>query len=301
MKIKFAFLLLALVLACFWLLSQSTSILSQEIITYSPAPLAAEFTDKALFLSPIKQVRNAPSAETVTGLTVPHHLLARDLMAKAFNFASGGKYSQILLLSPDHFNLGETDISTTRRSFLTVFGELQTDANAVADLEKLPFIREQDFFYREHGLQAELPFIKYYFPGAKIIALTFKVTTPQAELDQTIEELKKILNPGTLVVQSTDFSHYLTADQAKVRDEQTIKILEQADTQGLFSLNQPANLDSIATQYVQMRLQNEFFNSKFYLLDHKNSQDYTKEKVESTTSYIVQAYFKTPGTADSDN
>jgi len=291
MKLKFTIGLLIVALAGFFFLPKSAQVLRQSITGQNQGVIPPQFGDKSLFLSPIKQVNNIPSAEFVTGLTVPHHLLARDLIAEAFNFASRGKHSQILLISPDHFNLGDSNISTTARNFSSVFGELETDAAAVAGMEKLSFIHEQDFFYREHGLQAVLPFIKYYFPKAKIIALTFKETTPRLQLEQTVDELKKILTPDSLVVQSTDFSHYLTPDQAARRDEQTIKILKQGDAAGLFSLNQPANLDSIASQYVQTRLQNEFFKSKFYLLDHKNSQDYTKEKVESSTSYIVQAYF----------
>ncbi len=256
------------------------------------APIAAGYSDKSQFLSPIKQSPATPTNDVVTGLTVPHHLLAKDLMAKAFIFASHNKYGQVLLLSPDHFDLGKTDISTTENNFLTVFGEVETDTLAAAKLKKLPFIQEQDFFYREHGLQTELPFIKYFFPDAKIIALTFKVTTSKVELEQIVNELKKIITPDTLVIQSTDFSHYLTPEQAAVKDAETIKVLNFADPEKLFTLNQPDNLDSIAAQYVQTRLQAEFFGSKLSILDHKNSQDYTKEPVASSTSYIVEAYIK---------
>jgi len=301
MKFKLTLLLLLVVLVSFWFLHKGTSALSQSIATRNQASIPAQYEDKSLFLSAIKQIQNNPSGEITTGLTVPHHLLAKDLIAKAFDFSSKGKYNQILLLSPDHFNLGDSNISTAERNFSTVFGELKTDTDVTRRLEELPFVHKQDFFYREHGLQAELPFIKYYFPEAKIIILTFKETTPKDQLEQTVDELKKILTPDSLVIQSTDFSHYLTPNQAEIHDEQTIKVLEQADPGALFALSQPSNLDSIAAQYVQMRLQNELFGSKFYLLDHKNSQDYTKEKVESSTSYIVQAYLKNNNISDSQN
>jgi AmmeMemoRadiSam system protein B len=301
MKFRLGLLLLLVASASFWFLHKGTSALSQSIVTRNQAPIPAQYEDKSLFLSAIKQIQNKPSDKIITGLTVPHHLLAKDLIAKAFDFASNGKYNQILLLSPDHFDLGDSDISTTERNFLTISGEVSTDYDAVRRLEKLLFVHEQDFFYREHGLQAELPFIKYFFPDAKVIILTFKESTPRDELEQTVTELKKILTPNSLVVQSTDFSHYLTPWQAEIHDGQTIKVLRQADPEELFALNQPSNLDSIAAQYVQMRLQNEFFGSKFYLLDHKNSQDYTKEKVESSTSYIVQAYLKNSSTSGGQN
>jgi poly-gamma-glutamate synthesis protein (capsule biosynthesis protein) len=249
-----------------------------------------QFDDKSLFLTAIKISTTTPGTNTVTGITVPHHLLAVDLMANAFKFASASRPDQILLVSPDHFNLGQTDISVSQSDFSTVFGTIGTDKQAAQSLLKLPFVGIQDFFYREHGLGAELPFIKYYFPEAKIIALTFKESTPKAELEQTVEKLKKILSKNSLVVQSTDFSHYLLPENAFIRDEQTIAVLKNGNPEQLFSLNQPDNLDSIACQYVQTRLQNEFFSSKLQILAHKNSQNYTQEKLTSTTSYIVQAY-----------
>lgn len=249
-----------------------------------------QFTDKSLFLSPITQIKNQPSDQIVTGITVPHHLLATDLIVQAFNFASAGKYEQILLFSPDHFDLGTTDVSISEKNFSTVLGDISTDTEAVKQLEKLSFIKAQDFFYREHGLGAELPFIRYYFPNAKIIALTFKESTRKEELDQTVEVLKKILATNSLVIQSTDFSHYLTPTKAQAHDAETIKVLDQGNPAQLFSLIQPDHIDSIASQYVQMRLQQEFYSSKLKIIGHKNSQEYTKDKIDSTTSYIVQAY-----------
>ena len=167
---------------------------------------------------------------------------------------------------------------------------MEADRQSVKKLEELPFVKNQNFFYREHGLGAELPFIKYYFPNAKIVAITFKESAPKSELEQIVGILKKILNKNSLVVQSTDFSHYLDYNEAQIKDEQTLKVLNEGKPENLFSLSQPENIDSIACQYVQMRLQNEFFNSKLSILAHKNSQDYSKETVKSTTSYIVQAY-----------
>ena len=252
----------------------------------------AQFEDKALFLSPIKQAKDAPSRETVTGLIVPHHLLARDLMAAGYNFASRGKFESVLLISPDHFGLGETDVSVVEGGFATVFGELAADSATVKGLERLPFVRAASFAYREHGIGAELPFIKYFFPDVKVTAVTLKAAVTRRELDELVDDLKRMLKPDTLVIQSTDFSHSLTPGQADVRDRQTEKVLETGDAAGLLALDQPSNIDSAAAQYVQTRLQNEFFGSKFRLLDHGNSQDYAKEPVVSSTSYFVAAYVK---------
>lgn len=249
--------------------------------------IPAQFDDKALFLSPIMQSDASTTVANIHGLIVPHHLLARDLMASAYNIAHGNNYEVVVLLSPDHFTLGQTDVTTTRKNFNTVFGTINSDQKIIDRLEKLSFISEESFFYREHGIGAELPFIKYFYPQVKIVVISLKNTTPQNELDELIEVLKASLPENSLIVQSTDFSHYLTPAAANIQDQTTWQIIQNNDIQNIFSLNQPDNIDSLPALYVNLRLQKDFFQTKPNLLIHKNSQDYTEETVSSSTSYFV--------------
>ena len=50
----------------------------------------------------------------VTGITVPHHLLAADLIARGFWAASAGQYDRIIVISPDHFHKVAKPFGTTR-------------------------------------------------------------------------------------------------------------------------------------------------------------------------------------------
>lgn len=252
--------------------------------------IGSEYTDSTLFLSAIKQNRATVIDKAVTGLIVPHHLLAIDLIAKIFASISSHKYHNIVLLSPDHFNAGESNISVTENNLTTVFGEIETDKNIVQQLKKLSFVKEGDFFYREHGLQAILPFIKYYFPETKVTTVTFKPTVSQTELDQLIEVFKKELSSDSLIIQSTDFSHYLSPAQASSFDDISIKTLSTNNPEDVLKLKQPENLDSMAALYVQASLQKDFFHSQAIVQEHKNSQDYTKDRVSLSTSYITAIY-----------
>ncbi|MDD2286230.1 MAG: AmmeMemoRadiSam system protein B [Paludibacter sp.] len=253
-------------------------------------PVSAQYTDSSLFLSAIKQAKTEPTAEIINGLIVPHHLLAKDIIANTFNYASQGNHQNIVLLSPDHFSTGEKEISVTERNFSTVFGTITTNKEIARQLKGLSFVSEGDFFYREHGLGAELPFIKYYFPSAKIIAITFKPTVSKDKLDQVIKILEKNLTPNSLIIQSTDFSHYLTPDEAAIKDTGSIEMIKNKEAASALGLGQPANLDSRAALYIQASLQKYFFKTSPVILEHKNSQDYTTEHVTSSTSYLAVAY-----------
>jgi poly-gamma-glutamate synthesis protein (capsule biosynthesis protein) len=253
-------------------------------------PIPPEFTDKSLFLTPIMYATGTIPDGTVSGITVPHHLLAADLIANTFLLASRGSYDTVVVMSPDHFDLGSTDISLASRDFITVFGNLTTDQDLVRKLSASPFVSTADFFYREHGIQAELPFVKYYFPNAKIVAITFKESTPRQEISDFTDQLEKSIGSRTLIVQSTDFSHYLTAEAAHQKDLATMRIIRDDDPGEVFSLNQSDNLDSAAAQYVQMKIQKDVFKAAPVIMADKNSQDYTTEKMAQTTSYITQLY-----------
>jgi poly-gamma-glutamate synthesis protein (capsule biosynthesis protein) len=278
--------MIAFLLAVLLLSGRLTAADSKAAQTIPP-----QFTGKPLFLSAIRKavVRDLPQ-RNVSGITVPHHLLARDLIARAFVMASRGSYKRVVVISPDHYNLGRTDISVADGNFATVFGVIETDRALTQRLTELPSVSASDFFYREHGIQAILPFVRYFFPRVPVVAVTFKERTKKKDLDAFIDVLETVLNRNTLIVQSTDFSHYLPAEVANVKDAETIAIIGSGEPEKVFSLRQSSNLDSRAAQYVQMRLQKDLFGASPEIIDHRNSQDYAGEKLAKTTSYITQIY-----------
>lgn len=252
----------------------------------SQAPIGRQYDDRELFLSAIARSTAVATSSQLSGVIIPHHLLAKQLIADSLVVASGGHYQDIVLLSPDHYSAGKTIISVSERNFSTVFGDLDSDRALIKLLKSLSFVDEANFFYREHGLQASLPFIKYYFPQARIVAITFRSDAKPEQLDALIDLLEENLPADTLVIQSTDFSHYLTPLAAAGRDEETLAVLKDNQPDKIWDLNQPANIDSLAAAYVQLKLQSELFKSRFIILAHHNSQEYSLEPIVSSTSYL---------------
>jgi poly-gamma-glutamate synthesis protein (capsule biosynthesis protein) len=101
--------------------------------------------------------------------------------------------------------------------------------------------------------------------------------------------LKQIVTPRTLVVQSTDYSHYLLPRVARQRDQETLNLVAAANPADVDRLHQSNHLDSKASQYVQMTLQSEVFHSHAAVVASRNSFEYVHEEVPST-SYMVTVY-----------
>lgn len=252
------------------------------------------FPEPGLFLSAIDQCRVQPLPQKISGLTVPHHLLAADLLAAAFGRLKGHDYRRIVILSPDHFSRSHTPFAVTRRDFDTALGRLTTDRAAVGRLLSNPLVTKSSLSSHEHGVQALLPFIAHYFPQARILPITIRQNSRQADWEALAQTLAPLLDANTLLVQSTDFSHYLPQPEARLRDQETLRVLSGGNPQEVLTLTEPGHLDSRGCQYLQLKLQRQVFGASPTVIANRNSQEYTSEPVKKTTSYIVQLYSAQP-------
>jgi AmmeMemoRadiSam system protein B len=259
------------------------------------APIEAMYSDAKPFLQAIgRERRGAGLQSRITGISVPHHLLAVDLMARGFVAAARNSYDRVIILSPDHYNRSRRPLATTRRDINTVFGRLKNDAVATAALLQADELFDNaDLFDREHGIAALLPFVKRFFPSARIVPVAVSYGASREDCDKALALIGTLVGPRTLVVQSTDYSHYLSAELARQRDQETLNVIAANDVDAVMQLTQPAHMDSKASQYLQMRLQKERFGSQATVIANRNSTEYSALGTR-TTSYIVTLYSEHP-------
>jgi AmmeMemoRadiSam system protein B len=268
--------------------------LSSEGALLARRTLPSLYPDRALFESTFLRARRSSSRSRPTGLIVPHHLLARQLIASGFASAASPSWKRIVILCPDHFHAGRSPVSVVDADFSTPFGIVRSDGALIKTLCCIPGVRASDFFYREHGIASLLPYIKHYMPNASVCAIPIRNDASRSVLDQLIASLKARLDRNTLVIQSTDFSHYLPLAQAEAKDAETQQVLLEGDPGKAFTLGQPGHIDSVAALYVQMQLQQAVYHSRAVALDHQNSQTYVNDPLERTTSYFVVRYQASP-------
>jgi len=250
------------------------------------------YDDPTLFNDAIAKVADVePSNQRLTGITVPHHLLTADLVALGFQAASGFRYKRIVILSPDHFHKTQKLFATTTRGFDTVLGEVTTDADAARRLEtNSDMVEDSCLFAQEHGVLAMLPFLHHYFPEAEIVPVAMSVKAHRGDWDRLAEALKAIVDDDTLIVESTDFSHYLPQHDARRFDQQTLNILAAGSLDGIAALRQPDHADSVGALYIQTKLQRTLFGAGPLVIANENSQAHTSDYVERTTSYVVALF-----------
>ena len=234
---------------------------------------------------------NADSA-FVTGIVVPHHAVAFDLIEETFRCAANQEYKRIIILSPDHFRRSTTPFATTLEDFQTPGGCVKSDDEAVNEILKNNNTSTSTLFSREHGVQILLPYIAKYFPKAKVLPIALRIESKKDQLASLIDTLEPLVTRETLIVQSTDFSHYLSHQQARYHDQQTMNTLALGSPESILELKQPEHLDSKAAQFIHMELQRRKGAVGPIVLQNRNCQQYSPVLERETTSYITQIYHR---------
>ncbi len=229
----------------------------------------------------------------VTGISVPHHLLAADLIARGFWAASEGEYERIIVIGPDHFRAVESGFAIDASSHETALGPVQGDKAAAGALLANPELSEHPGIAQEHAIGALLPFIAHFFPGVPVVSMIAAVDAAPEDWAIAAQALAGVVSPDTLVVQSTDYSHFLPVGQAVTADLQTLAVIAAGEPDAVASLNQPDHMDALAAQYLQMTMQRAHFFAQAAVIANRNSRHYGGSTTD-TTSYMVSVYHPNP-------
>ncbi len=238
----------------------------------------------------------APWPAPVSGVILPHHLEAAHLMAGGLQQASAGQgHDRVILLFPDHFGSLNTPFATTARPVETVMGPVPALPDAAAALMRTGggLVEDSCLFSYDHGLRAVLPFVAALMPGVPVLPVAISINSRPDHWEALTAALEPLVTPGTLIVQSTDFSHYLPHHLARVHDQQVLNLLAARDMEQIAQLVQPDHLDSLGALMVNMMLQERVFGAAPVVVASENMQEYLGPPVAETTSYII-AHFTPP-------
>ena len=138
--------------------------------------------------------------------------------------------TRVILLGPCHrvpvrgLALSGADV------FRTPLGDVPLDKKAIASLN-LPAVKVFDDAHTfEHSLEVHLPFLQTLLNEFMLVPLVVG--------DAAAETVAKVLEalwggPETLIVISSDLSHYLDYDAAKKRDQTTCQAIERFDAKSI--------------------------------------------------------------------
>ncbi len=185
----------------------------------------AEAAELSATVTALLGAAERPANPAPKALIVPHagYIYSGPTAAAAYATlqAHTDCYERVVLLGPCH-RVPVRGLATSGAvAFRTPLGAVPVDTAAIATLG-LPVV---DAAHRhEHSLEVQLPFLQ--------AALGSFVLVPIVVGDATFEEVADVLErlwggPETLIVISSDLSHYLPYETARGRDQETCAAIER--------------------------------------------------------------------------
>ena len=185
-----------------------------------PRALAAELDD---LLGGVPHL--APRLGFPKALIVPHagYLYSGGIAARAYDELSParGLVSRVVLLGPVHRVPVRGLAAPGADAFATPLGNVPVDREALRAMQDLPQVVTSDAAHAlEHSLEVQLPFLQKVLGAFALV--------PLAVGTASVQEVAAVLErhwggPETLIVVSTDLSHYHPYDEARRIDGATLE------------------------------------------------------------------------------
>lgn len=170
----------------------------------------------------------ASDAKTPKAIIVPHagYVYSGPVAASAYARLkkARGLITRVVLMGPSH-RVAFRGLAVSRAdTFVTPLGDIPVDRKAVQTILQLPFVEyiEQAHTY-EHSLEVHLPFLQEVLGDFALVPIVAGEATPE----QVGEVLEVLWGGGeTLIVISSDLSHYHDYATAQQMDKSTSQLIE---------------------------------------------------------------------------
>ncbi len=166
----------------------------------------------------------------VRAVIVPHagYVYSGSTAVEAFAAlkALEGQVDRLVVIGPAHY-VGFTGIAVpSALAFRTPLGEMPLDRAAIDGLLDFPQVVVDDGAHApEHALEVELPFLQAVLGDLPLVPLA----VGSASAKDVAAVLAQLWDERTLIVVSSDLSHYHDYDTARRRDAQTAAAIERFD------------------------------------------------------------------------
>jgi poly-gamma-glutamate synthesis protein (capsule biosynthesis protein) len=230
---------------------------------------------------------------SVSSFITPHHLVADKLIENIFSEVARQnkrqKIDRVILVSPNHFNVGQGEIIVADNSLLGEGNNFRVDKVGLQKLLAIDFVhKDANAFYKEHGIKGLLPFVQKYFPDTAVINLMIKDGT-SAEKMKRLARVVSGLEGETLVILSSDFSHYLSSSISRWHDKKAVDIISHFDYPAVYNLE----TDCTPGLYFLMKFSELQNYKQFVWVNNSNSsQILGGDFVGENTSYVTGYFSK---------
>ena len=189
------------------------------------------------------------SRQRIYGIVSPHagYVYSGAVAANGYYETSSMNFDRIVMIGPNHYGIG-TGLATARNGIWeTPLGEVEVDSELASRIAENSGILDFDDLAhsRDHCLEVQLPFLQYIKKNQfKIVPIIMimqdKVTA--SEIGESIASSTRNFN--TLLIASSDFTHYEPNDEAHRKDDELIKAILTLDISNFYTTFERLNVSA---------------------------------------------------------
>jgi hypothetical protein len=178
----------------------------------------------ANIITMLNRAKEFSNLQVPKAMIVPHagYRYSGPIAASAYACLSKAKIKRVVLLAPAHQYLVDGVATTAAAAYKTPIGAVAIDRQ-VLDQLRFPFVHViEEAFKDEHAIEVQLPFLQMVL-GDFLLVPFLVGDADEGQLDKLLENLWD--GPETLIVISSDLSHYHSYKRAKLLDEKAAEAI----------------------------------------------------------------------------
>jgi AmmeMemoRadiSam system protein B len=180
--------------------------------------------------------RHRTADRHIRALVVPHagYAYSGPIAALAYAAVAAERPPRsVLILGVDHHGSG-VPAAVSDVDWMTPLGPAEVDHDLVRALARGPIEVDEASHAPEHSLEVQVPFLQYVLPRPRFAGLMVRYG-PLSFLKEVAEVVRSALaGRDLLLIASTDFSHYVTPEQARTLDDLAIQEILRRDAARLY-------------------------------------------------------------------
>ncbi|HYA12624.1 MAG TPA: AmmeMemoRadiSam system protein B, partial [Thermodesulfovibrionales bacterium] len=188
------------------------------------------------FLSKAEKV---PANGKLLALISPHagYVFSGQVAAYGYKQIQGGDIKKVILIGPSHQVSFKGASIYTKGSFKTPLGDVKINGKIAEDLlnETADVRFYPEAFEKEHSVEVQLPFLQRVLKDFTIVPILISSPTKKT-FEHLVSKLTDIIDEKTLLVASTDLSHYHDYSTAKEMDSKVISAIERLSITDIIDL-----------------------------------------------------------------
>ncbi|MEM2918242.1 MAG: AmmeMemoRadiSam system protein B [Candidatus Altiarchaeota archaeon] len=216
----------------------------------------------------IENAKERKISGNICGLIAPHagYIFSGKVAAFGYKELIGSEYETVFILGPSHYSWFNGAAILNATTYETPLGKVKISKKAREMLknEREIFVVNDAAFLREHSVEVQIPFLQKVLKNFTIVPIVVSNVEPK----ELADALMKYIGDNSLVIASSDLSHYYSYEKALDLDRKCIDAVISMDFSKIDQCEACGKIPVITLMYIAKEK-----NWNAMLLNYNNSGD----------------------------